>query len=54
MMKHWTFRQVAICIVLIAASTIAFYDASMRDRFFELAFVVAGGYFGQMFPQSHK
>ena len=31
-MKHWTFRQLAIAILLIAASTITLMDASVRDR----------------------
>lgn len=50
-MKHWTFRQLAICILLVAASTIAVIDASTRDRFLEITAIALGGYLGQMNPQ---
>ena len=50
-MKHWTFRQLAIAILLVAASTIAIKDPSTRDRFFEITAIALGGYLGQMNPQ---
>ena len=50
-MKHWTFRQLAIAILLIAASTIAIMDASASDRFFEITAIALGGYLGQLNPQ---
>lgn len=53
-MKHWTFRQLAIAILLIAASTIAIKDPSTRDRFFEITAIALGGYLGQMNPQGSQ
>ena len=50
-MKHWTFRQMAICILLVAAAAIALQDVNSRDRFFEIVAMALTGYFGQMNPQ---
>ncbi len=53
-MKHWTFRQLAIAILLVAASTIAIKDPDTRDRFFEITAIALGGYLGQMNPQGSQ
>ncbi len=49
--KHWSFRQLAVCILLVASCVIAVQDSSSRDRFFELVAMALAGYFGQMNPQ---
>lgn len=51
-MKHWTFRQLAICILLVAASYIAILDSDSREQFFEITAIALGGYLGQMNPQN--
>ncbi len=53
-MKHWTFRQLAIAVLLVAASVIAIMDSSARDRFFEITAIALGGYLGQMNPQGRN
>ncbi len=51
MIKHWTFRQMAIATLLIAASYIAIVDSTSRDKFFEITAIALGGYLGQLNPQ---
>jgi hypothetical protein len=54
MIKHWTFRQFAISILLVGATVIAIYDPEMRIRYYEVVVAVITGYFAQMMPQGKE
>ena len=51
LIKHWTFRQWLMTILVVGMTVFAFQDKEARMVYFELAKIALGGYLGQQAPQ---
>jgi len=50
--RHWTFRQWMMSVLLLGMTVFAYSDSQARKVYFELAKIALGGYLGQQAPQA--
>lgn len=49
--KHWTFRQASMCILILGITILSFRDETAREIYYDLVKFALGGYLGQQIPQ---